>query len=341
MQTICHTTEYKSIHPVFDELERFYSMTSTKAMQGIKSLIRQRYDWSFDYLHSLFEQMCGIDYPVEFVDHKYEPLTDLPDTNNIIIAFSGGKDSTAAILYYKSKGYNVYLYHALGINRSYPDEWKRAEAIAEYLDVPIHSEKILVDGKQEFPDHPMKNMIIANHALYWGITNGIGTKIAFGNYLDTELEVSSFYTSGNDSNDMWDAYLDIMERAIPNFQIYRELENATEALSLLASDKHLLELCQSCVGAQRFREWNKANNEKKYGIKLMPTRCGSCWKCAVEYIYMSDHDVLQYNKEYYRHCLDILKKNAKQEHGVIPQSLEDLWGGYFGYPIEESKYIGK
>ena len=53
---------------------------------------------------------------------------------------------------------------------------------------------------------------------------------------------------------------------------------------------------------------------------------------------MADHDVLEYNEAYYKHCLDILKKTDKKENGIPFNDIETLWEGYFLYDIKESKY---
>lgn len=345
MQKIVREKEYRYIHPVFADLERFYALTSTRTLQStISPLIpsqAQVFDESFKPLQSLFSIYGGIDYNFEYEDKHYEEL-DLPeyDDKNVILAFSGGKDGTATALWYKEHGYNVMLYHTQGINKSYPDEWKRAKEIAKYLGLPIVIEKIQLDGKLDFIEHPMKNMMIANGAIKWGIDNNFSTDIAFGNYYDGFLSNGGvpFYVCGDDCVDMWEPYEDIVSQIIPGFEVFMELQNFNDTLELLTTDKKLLEMCQSCIGAQRFREFNRKHVAEKYGVSLMPHRCGVCWKCAAEYIYMSDHDVLEYNEAYYKHCVELLKKHDKKENGVDFTNIKNLWKDYFTYDIMLSKW---
>ena len=183
-------------------------------------------------------------------------------------------------------------------------------------------------------------MIIVNGALQYGIKNNIGIQIATGNFLDGQIDHGIFYTSGDDMPEMWDVYEDIINHIIPDFHIFLTLSDTNETLEILSSDMKLLELCQSCIGAHRFRQWNHDNNEKKYHIHLMKNRCGSCWKCALEYIYLTDHDKLNYDKDYYRHCLEVLKKSAKRDFEEDFTTWENLWYDYFYYDIKESKYLG-
>lgn len=338
MQTILHEKEYRHLHPIFSEVEKLYSVTSERAVQKSNALIKPKFDESFRYLCRLFRDYGDVDYKIDLTDKQYKKLElQQFDKKNIILACSGGKDSAAAILHYRSRGHNVHLFHVLGINKMYPDEYKSVQAIANHLSVPVHFEKIHFEGKLPFPEHPMKNMIIANAALHYGITNNITSKIAFGCYASGVLCNENFYYSGDDSAEMWCAYEDIVRRAIPKFRIYLGLQNIQNTYRWLEADKTLLALCRSCIGAHRFRQYNHDNNEKKFGIKLMPNRCGSCWKCAVEYIYMTDHDVLEFNEAYYEHCLRILKRWVKSEGGIQCKFDSDLWGGLLKYSAKMSK----
>lgn len=336
MQAIKRTNEYKAIHPVFTAMDSFYSLVSEKPRSH--GLFKPKYDESFRYLWRLFRDYQDLSYDVDFTDKEYTPLK-LPKYNksDIILACSGGKDSAAAILHYRSRGYNVHLFHVLGINRAYPDEYKSVQAIANHLSVPVHFEKIQFEGKLPFPEHPMKNMIIANSAIYYGIKNNIGTNIAFGSYDGVGICYENFYTTGDDSAEMWAAYEDIVRKAIPKFKVHLGLHDVQSTYRWLESDKTLLALCRSCIGAHRFRQYNHDNNEKKFGIKLLPNRCGSCWKCATEYIYMADHDVLEFNEDYYEHCIKVLHKWLEKEGAYSYEYDSNFWQGFFKYDAQMSK----
>lgn len=333
MQTVGHN--YKNISPLFDDMERLYAATSERVYKG--GLIAPTFDVLFYNIANLFNEFGGTDYQFNYTEKFYDRLK-LPkyDSKNIIVLFSGGKDSTATALYYKKRGYNVYLYHVRGINKSYPDEWKQAEKIAEYLDMPLYIDEYSMKGKLDIPDHPMKNMIIANGAIHYGIRENIGTKISPGNHYTNHLESDAFYYCGDDCPEMWWVYESLIEQIIPKFRMYIPLKNTNSTMNLLADDLKLTELCLSCVGAQRFRAWNKQRIESKYNIHLLENRCGTCWKCCLEYIYLCDMHKLEYNEEYYKHCLNVLKKMDKEEHGGEFTTWENLWNDYILYPIKKS-----
>lgn len=342
MQTINHSKEYKSIHPLFDEFEKFYFVTSDNPLQFSNSLVPMVFDECFESLQGIFNIYGDYEYSFQFTDKKYKPL-NIPkyDFNNIIVAFSGGKDSVAEALILKEQGYNVYLYHVRGLKTStYPDEWKNAVKIAEYLGLPIVVEDLQLKGKLPFSEHPMKNMIIANQCLQWGIKNGIGCKIAFGNYMTSGLENTAFYYAGDDCMDMWEEYEKIIGKIIPNFCITFDLMYKEDTLAEIGKDRKLLELCKSCLGAYRFRAHNHKHTEEKFGVKLLPERCGVCWKCAVEYMYYTDNDLLEYNEGYYKHCVDVLKKADLHENGIEFVDIQSLWNDYFMYDISKSKWSG-
>ena len=50
---------------------------------------------------------------------------------------------------------------------------------------------------------------------------------------------------------------------------------------------------------------------------------------------LTDAGILAYNKEYYNHCFDILKKTARKETG-IELTDQEVWDRYFWYTKELS-----
>lgn len=338
MQYIRRTNSH--IHPLFDEMELFYAALSenpeNKAENRIVPLV---FDTSLKPIQEVFNQYTDMEFDFQYKNKHYAKLT-LPkfDAKNIIVCFSGGKDSAATALYYKKKGYNVFLYHVKGINKSYPTEWVYAEQLAEHLKMPLITENVSLRGNHCYVDHPMKNMIIANMALSYGIRNHITTKIAMGNYTTSHLEDDPFEVCGDDDIEMWEIYNRIIQKIIPRFKIYLALTNIEDSMNTLAENPNLLPYISSCVGAYRFMEVNKRHNKEKYGIELVGNRCGSCWKCAYEYIYLTDHGVFDYNEEYYKHCLDVLRQTIKRERGR-KVTREEAFNTYFFYSLEKSALL--
>ena len=336
MQTVNH--KKPNIHPIFDSIERFYAFMSERGPRT--SLLNPVFPCSFKEVYNLFTEYGKTKFDVKFNVVRWDKLV-LPQypKKNIIVCFSGGKDSVATALHYQKLGYNVYLYHVKGINKTYKDEYKAVQRLADYLGLPLTIEEVQLKGDHEWTEHPMKNMIIADMAIQYGIRENIGIKIAFGNYYTSHIYDDPFEVCAGDDIEMWRAYERIIKSVIPGFKMYIPLRNIQTSYNAINERPELLELIQSCIGPYRYREYLHDNNEKKYGIKLLSHRCGSCWKCAAEYIWYTDHKKLEYNEDFYKHCLQVLRNTVKKEDGIHIRSDRSVWQRYMFYPIKQSKYF--
>ena len=329
----------KNIHPILDDIDRMYELTSEHATE---SLIPPVFDTSFEELFDVFDDYGDELYEVDYAD-IYRPYKDKLklskyDKNNIILAFSGGKDSVADAILYKEMGKNVYLYYLKHINSSFSDEWECAQKCADFLGLPLYIDDIRFKGHHIWMEHPMKNMLIANGALSYGIREGIGTKIAFGNYTSSYLFGNPFEKCAGDCIDMWEKYEHIISNIIPDFKIDVQLENLGHTLEIITKPEYqvALENSLSCMCRHSLRPYRHQWVKDKFGIDLLSHRCGSCFKCCVEYIYMADHDLIEFSEAYYKYCLSQLFKVAVSEgHRVF--RMEYLWATFMFYPIEKSK----
>ena len=106
MQTIKSTT--KLSHPLMDEIETLYADLSDKAEH--KKLVPMIYDKSLKGIVDIFSEQANITRSFKFINEDIRPL-ELPEFNkkNIIVCFSGGKDSFAVARHYQRLKYNVYL----------------------------------------------------------------------------------------------------------------------------------------------------------------------------------------------------------------------------------------
>lgn len=340
MQRIKHTEDYKSLSPIFDDLERLYAELSWKATTGGSGLFLQAYDESFLPILRTFEIYSGYVFPAMIFEKKKYQQIKLPafDPKNIIVCFSGGKDSFSNIRHYQKKGYNVYAYHIKGLNKTYSNEWESAQVLADKVGVPLYIDSVAYTGNHIWIEHPMKNMIMASMALNWGIRNGISTKVAYGTFRTAHLDDVSFETCAGDCTEMWDMFEDVVRRVIPSFQIYMPNHNFQTSYNALLKEPEYLSLTSSCLTPNRFRELFRKRTLKNYKTaELMPNRCGCCWKCATEYIWFCDHDVLPYDQDYYIHCLEVLGNTMEQETGYRIHHVDYIWGNYFFYSMKKSK----
>ena len=323
-----------NISPILDDVDVAYSLFSDRDYVG--GIVKPVFDKSFKELFNIFDIYGDINYldKVAFDKKSYVGIGTVPN-NNLILCFSGGKDSIASALKYKEMGYNIYLYYMKHVNQSLGDEWKCAIECADELKLPLYFDEISLIGHHCWMEHPMKNMLIANGALSYGIRNHIGTHIAFGNYKTSELWENAFDRCAGDCVDMWEAYEDIVSRIIPNFKIDINLENMGETLDIVCDKPNILNRSVSCLCRHSLRQYRHDWVLNKFGVDLPQHRCGSCYKCAVEYIYMADHRLIEFNEDYYKYCVGQLSKVMTAEE-VPFGSAVTVWRSYEFYDIKQS-----
>lgn len=329
MQTILHG--YVNASTLFSQIEWLYTHISD---DYTPALFPTYVDSSFDELCDTLGEYIDLK-GVELVDCDF-PQIDVPNTDIVIVCISGGKDSAALTQKLIDEGKKVHLYHMRGINKVYSDEYKAVIDIARHFNVPYYIDTIVLSGTQKFVEHPMKNMIIANGAIHYGLMNGIGVNIAFGNFNESYLDGNQFEVCAGDCMDMWYAYERIIRKVIPSFNVSIPLHHNQESLEIIRDHKDLLALSVSCMSPYRFREHWKKRTENKYRIKLLPNRCGCCWKCCVEWMYYTDQNIFEYDQPYYLHCIEILYNTLKKESKVAG-TINEVWDEYMHYPITESR----
>lgn len=337
VQRITH--DYKLISPLMDYIELLYYLLSNTDIDN--KLIPNIFPKEFSDIIELFE------YYGYFCDYKYSDIKFKPldikenDENKVVVCVSGGKDSLATALYYKERGYDVRLFHLKGINKCYPDEHKAIERASEYLGLPLCEWELKLHGNHQYVEHPIKNWIFMNSALTYAIRD-VGTiNVAVGNFTTAYLMDNKFEVSSGDTIELWQKYTDIIHLILPNFEVMIPLENVGSTLKAFEGNAELLEISQSCIGTYRFKEYKGNLVRSKYNYPLLPHRCGSCWKCALEYIYYVEHGMFDMNEPYYKHCLKILYNTMKFENDENDYSVQDVWNNYMlSDKIENSKLEG-
>lgn len=343
MQRVIH--EYRNRSRIFGMIEGLYTYVSDINLENDDIL----------WLDESFKDICDIlqsklllfRTPVlksyNFDEIKYprriskDLASDCDTKKEIIVCLSGGKDSVAVAYYYKQKGYTVHLYHMHGVNKSYGDEQTAAEKIAEYLGCDLFIDRIQLTGFQSYIEHPLKNYLIANGAVHYAIENGYAPVISFGNFNQSFLDMNEFEVCGGDCVEMWDAYRNIIRTVLPDFDIKLPLATNADTFKLLVNDWDLFNMSVSCMSPYRFREHWKHRTEQKFNVKLLENRCGVCWKCCMEMMWLMDNGYADYNEEYYLHCIGILVKTIYKEMGEMVDDIDLVWGEYMFYPMSESK----
>jgi hypothetical protein len=139
--------------------------------------------------------------------------------------------------------------------------------------------------------------------------NGIH-QFAFGNHYSYKFADSEFDTDFSDSIECFEELEKGYKNYIPNFKIHSFLRNDRHAFEVLIKrSPNLLSKLSSCL-LPPYRKPNVIKANLKFGNVLLAGRCGSCYKCALEYYLAHESKVLsvKYNPEYLAKCKRILKQ---------------------------------
>jgi len=219
----------------------------------------------------------------------------------VLVAFSGGKDSLATAITLRKQGYEVVLYLLYGVNRGYLHERKHAQKLAELLQLPYVEERLKMKGKTEYAEHPLKNGLIFMHMLDYAQKHQIG-RVAFGAQAEETTVQTNLHEDFSDSRECFDAL-----EAWSGVDLHLPLNTETASFEALYEDnpEWFLHLSSCLLPPYRKPNVQKANL-RKFGDVLLPGRCGSCYKCCIEYVYLYEQNApfLHRNASYYERCLN-------------------------------------
>ncbi len=257
------------------------------------------------------------------------PKYQLTDKKTALLGYSGGKDSVAQAIKLMNEGYTVEAFHVRNLNKSYTDECDAATGTCDILGIPIHVAPIKSQGKSKRLENPVKNLLVLAMMLDLGGPRGVAT-YSLGTQVNRPNGLDDFYTS-LDFSDSPDTLfigselfrqvpgfnLKVGELGLSNIDIYYTIKT-------ILSHKDGLELmrtARSCMTQYRFREMRKKHNERKFGVELMPGRCGSCWKCCIEYLVMDALHYIEKKEDFIIHCWHFIDKQQLDWHTALVEML--------------------
>lgn len=231
------------------------------------------------------------------------------DDKRIIVGFSGGKDSLACALKLLDDGYIPTLFYVDGINRSYNNELTYAKTLANELGLELYVYKVKILGKCDFIENPIKNQFILSLMVDYGLKKNIN-KCSIGTFYSDGIETISTEYMLSDCYDLLVATEGFYKNYIPHFELIIPLEDETESFCIINkfNKNGLLNDCFSCMTPLRYKENIRKININKYGISLLPNRCGSCYKCCQEALILNELGIEKYNSGFLHHCKDIIEK---------------------------------
>lgn len=243
---------------------------------------------------------------------RFETVFPTPAENReVMIGLSGGLDSAYQLHRLQDEGYHVQAVHVDGLNRATAGvEHEQAREIAriagaEFIDVKFRA------PKQAIPDNPFKNQLVLGMMLDIGIGRWC-YRYALGSDWCTPLSESVIKYTLTDSIEVNRAFWEGVRRHYEAELIFIDSDaKKLERLAYLAKHHEgTLREISSCVSPLRYRGHLHELNKEKFGDVVWDGRCGSCYKCAMEYILLEMAGAVKTNEAYLEHCWDVLATSS-------------------------------
>lgn len=239
----------------------------------------------------------------------------VPEGDGVVLALSSGLDSVYLLHRLIERGHDVTAFHVRGLNKSSA----KTEAEAARRIARLNKVRFVEAGfnapAQVFPDNPFKNQLILSMMLGYGAEHQI-YRYAVGSDWTTPLSEGVVGYTLTDTAEVYESYWQGIKKHFPQAELVfigAEEKKYHRLKYLAAHYPQSLEAVSSCVAPQRFREHWRRNNMDRYGVQLLPGRCGSCYKCAMEYILLCEAGAVKADAAFTAHCWDILA-TSKTSH---------------------------
>lgn len=248
---------------------------------------------SFDPYIDMVYQSCNQPIPKKkFSLFQQLPQVGIkPNNTSVALAYSGGKDSVALLLYLLDTNYaqEFHLYHATGLNRAYPNEKSAVQQTVNHLQkkYPNHKLHLNIDqvnlsGKVHRAENPTKNHLILARMIDTYSQLNI-TQYFLGTYTEETTDNTSAHFGLSDSYDLYKLFQKAINHTFPSFRVYGFCKSDAHAHAyIFQKDLELTYLCDSCLLPNMYLKNIRKTNETKYNITIPQNRCYSCWKCAQE-----------------------------------------------------------
>lgn len=237
------------------------------------------------------------------------------ENRKIILGLSGGLDSVYLMNRLVDEGYEVTAVYIEGLNRQ-STGYELAAAQVEALLAGVKLGSIVFHApKQEFPDNPFKNQLILSILLDIGTRKGI-YRYGLGSDWETPLKDAAVGFTITDSREVNESFWAGIKARLPEAElVFIGQEKKGERLTYLyKKNPQIVENISSCISPQRFRRHLHDMNAEKYGADIiLRGRCGSCYKCAMEYLLLMDAGLLRRDEGYTAHAWDVLA-TSKTSH---------------------------
>lgn len=251
-------------------------------------------------------------------------LKNSSEDKRVLLACSGGLDSTYQIFQLRELGYEPIIYHMRNVNYyENGQSYKAVKSIAE----KAHVKLICVDFKKHmnvnyqkcWPENPIKNQMILFTMIDYCAANCIN-KICMDGSWEFSIDEVSAGIDVADAPENYELWLEAIKHYVDNLEFIKTSHDISKFDKIKGLDEHgLMDDVYSCLNVGRLNEHNHKRAEAKYGIKLFKHNCGhSCRKC-------SHHNLLMYYKGYKDYPQEFINKCWKMMSGNSYNSRDMLF----------------
>ncbi len=266
------------------------------------------------------------------VNLSHQFCNPLFNPKEVYVAFSGGKDCLANAIRAKKEGYMVTLVYIQGINKSLFSEKKHAREVAKASGFGYKEITISITGKKEWNEHPLKNILILSLLVDEGLKNGVG-KYALGNLFEENSNKGSIDYDFSDSYDLIKLFEMFVRRAYPSVRFMTYIHDNTQSFyECYKFDKEIINKLCTCITPDFRRPMIRKFNIQKFGEGVLnKDGCGTCYKCASEYLNKVLVNMAPFNLNYHKKCIGAIKDFDKNyvDDDVEPENgiSCNQWGG--------------
>ena len=235
-------------------------------------------------------------------------ISEMQKSSRVLIGLSGGLDSVYHAARLQEQGYEVVGVHIKGLNRNSSSfEYNSVKRIARLLGLQVHVVTFNTP-RQEFADNPFKNQLVLSIMLDIGVSEGI-YRYALGSDYCTPLSESTAGFTITDAAEVNQMYWQGVQEHFPQAELIfidGDTKKAERLCYLWNKDRRLVDAVSSCIAPMRYRRHLHQQNAVKYDISLLSDRCGSCYKCCMEYLLLVHTGQINGDKRYEAKCWDVL-----------------------------------
>lgn len=241
----------------------------------------------------------------------------------VLLACSGGLDSTYQIYQLQEMGYEPILYHMRNVNYyENGQSYKAIKSIAEKTGLKL----ICVDFKKHmdvnyqkcWPENPIKNQFILFTMIDYCYTNELN-KICMDGSWEFSIDEVTAGVDVADAPENYELWLNSVTKYVDNLEFVKTSHNISKFDKIKCLDeKGLMDDVYSCLNVGRLNEYNHNRAEKKYGIKLFKHNCGcSCRKCSHHNLLMHYTSWKTFPQEFIDKCWKMLYSNSYNSRDML------------------------